>query len=214
MSQQNSITSFSLVRNNQIWANDRLVFEKPADLPPAEFFNTAYEALQINYPKFFKMDNLCKTGFLATEVLLKDRRLSEKYGPEQTGIVFSTSNSSLDTDMRFYESMAEAPSPALFVYTLPNIVLGEICIRQKIKGESACFVFDIFDFAFQADYINTLLNSGKTEACISGWADFYGESFEAAFYLVERTEKEEDLIHNAENCGKIYQRQWSHSPQP
>lgn len=209
MDQQKAITGHVIIRNNQIRLDGELVFEKKG-VTANDFFNAAYESLQLSYPKFFKMDNLCKTGFLAAEYLLKGKRLTEKYTAEKIGVVFSNSNSSLDTDMRFHESMAEAPSPALFVYTLPNILIGEICIRQRIKGESACFVFDIFDFAFQADYINGLMDAGKMDTCISGWADFYDGKFEAFFYLVEKTNDRKYLIHNSNNTGKIYQDTWTH----
>jgi hypothetical protein len=213
MSKQNSISAYSVIRNNQLWVDGAMVFEK-VGAQASDFFNSAYESLQLSYPKFFKMDNLCKTGFLAAECLLKDKKLLEKYSPEKTGVIFSNSNSSLDTDLRFHESMVEAASPALFVYTLPNIIIGEICIRHKVKGESACFVFDIFDFAFQADYINGLMDAGKMDTCISGWADFYNGKFEAFFYLVERTDDRKYLIHNSQNTGKIYQDTWMHLQQP
>ncbi len=213
MTKQNSITGFTVIRKNKIWVNGFPFYEKDG-AEAADFFNSAYEALQPAYPKFFKMDNLCKAGFLAVECLLRDIKISEKYSPEKTGVIFSNSNSSLDTDVHFHESMATMASPALFVYTLPNIIIGEICIRHRIKGESACFVFDIFDFAFQADYINTLMDAGKIEACVSGWADFYDGKFEAFFYLVEKTDDKKYLIHNPENTGKIYQDTWTHSQQP
>ena len=42
---------------------------------------------------------------------------------------------------RFQETIQHAdsyyPSPALFVYTLPNIVTGEIAIRNKYYGETS-----------------------------------------------------------------------------
>jgi hypothetical protein len=213
MGEQNSITGYTVIRHNQIWVDGTLLFEQPG-LKPAEFFMAAYEYLQIPYPRFFKMDNLCKVSFLAVEYLLKNKNWGEKYTAEKTGIIFSNANSSLDTDIRFHESMAEAASPALFVYTLPNIAIGEICIRHRIKGESACFVFDIFDFAFQADYINELADTGRIDACIGGWADFYDDRFEAFFYLVEKTTDSKYLIHNKINTGKIYKDTWTHLQQP
>jgi hypothetical protein len=37
---------------------------------------------------------------------------------------------SLDTDIRF----AQTPRPSIFAYTLPSTVIGEICIRHRLKG--------------------------------------------------------------------------------
>ena len=187
--------------------NNSLFFEMP-DAEPVVFFNDIYKALNINYPKFFKMDNLCKVVFLAVEVLLKDVSLRDKYKPEETGIVFSNANSSLDTDIRYFQSSLEAPSPALFVYTLPNVAIGELCIRHGIKGETACFVFDIFDALFQAWYADTLLETCGIKACISGWADFYDGKFEAFFYLVETGSDNLSIKHNSENIDKLYNQVW------
>ena len=68
MGKQVSITGYAIIRNNQIWMDGELVFEKKG-VSANDFFNAAYELLQLSYPKFFKMDNLCKTGFLAGEYL-------------------------------------------------------------------------------------------------------------------------------------------------
>ena len=133
------VVSYVLLRNNQILVDGKLIFEKK-DVSSTDFLNAAYEALQINYPKFYKMDNLCKTGFLTAEMLIRGQNLKEEFKPEETGIIVSNANSSLDTDLRYELSTATMPSPALFVYTLPNVLIGELCIRPQIKGESAGFV--------------------------------------------------------------------------
>ncbi|MBK7572674.1 MAG: hypothetical protein IPI10_14000 [Bacteroidetes bacterium] len=41
------------------------------------------------------MDNLSKLGFLATELLLKDNKLSEKYLPEEIGVNLSNTQISV-----------------------------------------------------------------------------------------------------------------------
>ncbi len=180
-----------------------MIFENK-EATTLNFLQTAYDHFQINYPKFFKMDNLCKTGFLAAELLLRDKKLNEKFPSEEIGIIFSNANSSLDTDIKYESSISTAPSPSLFAYTLPNVLIGEICIRHRIKGEAACFVFDIFDATFQTDYVNTLFETGKVKTCISGWADYYNSKAETFFYLAE-TGKENLEIHNSSNVNKIFQ---------
>ncbi len=197
------VSSYITLRSNQILLNGELIFEAK-EATTSDFLQTAYDHFQLNYPKFFKMDNLCKTGFIASELLLRAQKLSETYQPEQIGIILSSANSSLDTDIKYQASIATAPSPSLFVYTLPNVLIGEICIRHRIKGEAACFVFDIFDATFQTDYVNLLFETGKVKACISGWADYYNSKAEAFFYLVENTGSETALKHNAENINRIW----------
>ena len=90
--------------------------------------------------KFYKMDNLCKLGYVAAEYLLKDTN----YHPKEIGIILANASSSLDTDCKHQAIISKegdkAASPAVFVYTLPNVVLGEICIRHKIQGENTFFV--------------------------------------------------------------------------
>lgn len=203
MKTETSISSYVLLRNNQIIVDGKPVFENK-DLSAPDFLQAAYDQFQINYPKFFKMDNLCKTGFLAAELLLRSQKLSERFQPEEIGIIFSNANSSLDTDIKYEANIASAPSPSLFVYTLPNVLIGEICIRHRIKGEAACFVFDIFDATFQSDYVNSLFETEKAKTCISGWADYYSGKGEAFFYLAE-TGKEKSAIHNSTNVSKIFQ---------
>lgn len=207
MGSDKTITGYVLIKEGKVVCNNTLLFE--FSLPePATVFNDLYNALHLNYPKFFKMDNLCKTIFLATEVLLKDISLLNKYKPEELGVVFSNANSSLDADIRYYHNSLQAPSPALFVYTLPNVAVGELCIRQGIKGETACFVFDIFDPAFQAWYTDTLIDDCNIKACISGWADFHDGKFEAFFCLVERGDVIAGIKHNSENLDKLYNNAW------
>jgi len=169
----------------------------------------AYQRLNINYPKFFKMDNLCKTGFIATELLMQESKTQTEYLPEQKGIVLSSRNSSLDTDIRYNNSIAINPSPSLFVYTLPNVLVGELCIRNMIKGETACFVFDTFDADFQTDYVNLLFDTCNLKTCISGWADFFEDKAEAFIYLLEQREgSQSTTLHNAENIKNIYSTIW------
>src|SRR6185503_17555551 len=90
-----------------------------------DFLLKAYDWVQLMYPKYYKMDRLSKLGLLASEILLKEYKRDAS-----TAVVLSNAHSSLDTDLRFWESAKTQASPSLFVYTLPNIVAGEICIRN------------------------------------------------------------------------------------
>jgi len=123
LSTENYITASSVISNNVVYKNGQPLFEsKGQDLP--EFLMAAYRHLDIQYPKFFKMDNLSKLGWLANEVLLKDSFDKEQYKPEDIGIVLSNANASLDTDIKYYETTKTMANPDQFVYTLPNILIG------------------------------------------------------------------------------------------
>jgi hypothetical protein len=199
--------SASCVISNQVVYKNRLpVFEesKPGS---SEFLTAAYRHFDLQYPKFFKMDSLSKLGWLANEVLLQGSFDKGKYGAEEVGIVLSNANSSLDTDVRYYETTKTMASPALFVYTLPNIVIGEISIRHGFKGENAFFISDKFDASFIEQYVNNLFNNNILQCCICGWVDVLGDNFNATLFLLEKDKSANSVNFTKENLNKIYQLQ-------
>lgn len=167
------------------------------------FIKNAYKFLQTDYSKFFKMDNLSKLAFLAADVLLKSENLSEE--ENNIALIFSNKASSLDTDRKHQaaiENDAEYfPSPAVFVYTLPNICLGEISIKHRLYSENSFFIFDRFNAEHLQLYANSLLRSGKAEKVLCGWVDLDENSYEAFLYLVE---KEGEIVHKTEEITRLY----------
>jgi hypothetical protein len=151
------------------------------------------------------MDNLSKLGWLANEVLLQDSFNAAKYKPEDIGIVLSNANSSLDTDIKYLETTKDIASPALFVYTLPNIVIGEISIRHHFKGENAFFIFNEFDALFIQQYVSTLVNNDILQCCICGWVELLNNEYKAALFLIEKDKSANSVIFTKENLNKIYQ---------
>lgn len=168
------------------------------------FLLSAYQHLQLNYPKYFKMDALAKLGWLAAEVLLGNNFAAKGYAAEEVSLVFCNRNSSLDADIRYYESVKTIPSPALFVYTLPNIVLGEICIRHGFKGENDFFIFDAFNPAFLQSYVSSLFDTGATKACICGWVELLGEAYKACIFLVEARQDGDAPVFSTQKIDHLY----------
>ena len=168
----------------------------------------AYQQLGEKYPKFYKMDHLSKLGWLGTEYLLSGAFNKAHYQPEEIGLVLSNANSSLDADIRYLESVKEMASPALFVYTLPNIVIGEISIRHNFKGENAFFITEKFDAALLHQYVMNLVNNNILQACICGWIDVLKEDYKAALFLVEkesnRGNEKPFPVFTIENLNNIY----------
>jgi len=150
------------------------------------------------------MDSLSKLGWLASEILLKDSFTSSDYTPAEIGIVLSNANASLDTDFKYIDTVKDIASPSVFVYTLPNIVMGEICIRNKFKGENAFFVFSAFDADFIQRYVSSLMDNNIVEACICGWVDLLGEDYKAALYLVEKNVTKPDTLFTTKNITDIF----------
>jgi hypothetical protein len=197
------ITSYSIISHN-IALKNKTVLYAAQFATPQDFLYALYKHLQTDYPKFYKMDNLCKLGFLATEILLQKTNINTIYPHAKTGIVLCNANASLDADIAYFETVKNIPSPAQFVYTLPNIVIGEISIRHGFKGENAFFVTDKFDADLLEFYVSDLFKRKNIDCCIAGWVDFLGESYKAVFYLVEN-KTAQFLPWKIEHINNIYE---------
>jgi len=190
---RNYIQSLCTIENNQVVLDGKVVFKSESS-EFADFSKKAYQHFEMSYPKFFKMDNLSKLAFLAAELLLKNE-------PEDsnTALLFANKASSLDTDIKYQKSIADDenyfPSPAVFVYTLANICLGEISIRHQLKSENSFFIFGAFNAQFMENYANVLLDTGKADKVLCGWTEYLNEEYKAFLYLVG---KEGTTIHNAQ----------------
>ena len=172
-----------------------------------QFLTSLYNHVRIDYPKFYKMDNLCKLGWLASEILMKDESIISEFKPEEIGTVFTNANASLDTDLNYFETTKVIASPALFVYTLPNIVIGEISIRWHFKGENAFFVFKQFDGNFIEKYVNSLFENKLIKNCICGWVDFLKEDYRALLFLVETSGTENAITFTADKLNQLNQQE-------
>jgi hypothetical protein len=204
---ENYISANCVINDFIVYKNGQPVFKEEQDLDLPEFLMTAYRHFNLQYPKFFKMDHLSKLGWLANEVLLQGSFDKEKYNAEEVGIVLSNANSSLDTDIKYYETTKTMASPAQFVYTLPNIVIGEISIRHHLKGENAFFIFPAFDAAFIEQYVSNLINNNILQCCICGWVDVLNDAYNASLFLIEKDKSANSVIFTKENLNKIHQLQ-------
>jgi hypothetical protein len=199
--QKQHITSSCIINGNAVYKNGQQIFGHPG-IDVSAFLLTVYQHFELNYPKFYKMDNLSKLGWLSSEVLLKDSFDKSQYQPEEIGIVLTNANSSLDADIKYWESAKDMASPSLFVYTLPNIVIGEICIRNGFKGEDALYIAPQFDAGFLKQQVSYLLDNDILKACICGWVDVVGDKYKAALFLVEQGE--DGVEFGVEELNKIF----------
>jgi len=164
------IRKYVSVDNRSVKVNGTslLLNEQGADF--GEFMKQIYHSCSISYLKFFKMDPQSKLGFVAAKILLQDDD-RDRFEPEEKAIVLANSASSLNTDEKYFESINDIPSPAVFVYTLPNIVAGEICIHHNLKGENTFFIQEESDIQFMVNYLNILFNTTGTRKVIAGWVE-------------------------------------------
>jgi hypothetical protein len=209
-----TISKYIVIRDNKIVINGKPVSIENNFVNFAEFIKSVYRLNNLNYPKFFKMDDLCKLAFVSSELLLANTEILHKYPGENMGVILAGSSSSLDTDIKYYETIRDRsnyfPSPAIFVYTLANILIGEICIKNKIFGENTMFISRTFNPDLLYSYTTHLFEQNQIQSCISGWIDFLGNKYESFIYLVEPEvyEKNSDnnllIEYNPTNLYKMY----------
>jgi len=190
---ENIISEYCVIKPHEVRVNGKTEITDTENSEFGAFMKSIYKHYEIKYPKYFKMDNLCKIAFLASEIVLKNNKATQEINPDKMGVIIQNSHSSIDTDTKYYETIKDKsnyfPSPAVFVYTLPNVMIGEICIRNKFQGESTCFISRNFDPVFLTDYVNELLDSGKIDACITGWADYIEGEYSAILFLVRKNKE-------------------------
>ena len=131
------------------------------------------------YPKFYKMDNLCKLGFVASELLLKEAGEERFVDRDDRAIVLFNRSSSVDVDRKYLKTIKDKdnyfPSPSLFIYTLPNIVTGEIAIRNRWHGETSLYMLPKHDEKQEWDILEATCLDSTINSILTGWIDYSGD---------------------------------------
>lgn len=181
------ILKYCSVSNAEIKDSSNIIFKSnDKDLKP--FLKEFYKSEKLEYPKFYKMDAQCKLAFIAAEVLFRNIG-REQYQNEEIALVFANSESTLATDMSYWESTENIASPALFVYTLPNILMGEIAIRNKIKGENYFFVSENLDAKLLHQQTEMVFQNTATKLVVVGWVNYESETnYSAKLFLISKSE--------------------------
>ena len=129
-----------------------------------------------DYPKFFKMDTLSKLGFVASELLLQAEGEPRFEAREDRAVVFFNRSASLQADTAYQATIQEPenffPSPAAFVYTLPNIVTGEIAIRNHYQGETSFYILPERNDQLMQQILEASLGDKSTKSILGGWIDY------------------------------------------
>jgi hypothetical protein len=198
------IIKYCCIAGSSVYVNGQLLFQYDSSDFEA-FAENTYKHFGIRYPKFYKMDNLSKLGFLAAELVLNGLGWESKYEQGKIGVHLQNKNSSIDTDIKYNKLLKKGiASPAIFVYSLPNIMIGEICIRHSIKGDNLLFVSEEYDIAQQHAYSYLTLDSGITDAVLSGRVDYCEKDYEAYVYAVEKSNDGSQLEFTKENLEHLY----------
>ena len=173
-----------------VWLDGK-VFAIDKDGKQSSLLTALYKQIIGNYPKYYKMDGLCRLGFIASELLLKAERDEGSFTEDinkTRAIVFFNRSSSIASDKKYLASIVEKdnyfPSPSVFVYTLPNIVTGEIAIRNGYHGETSFYILPHKNELLMQDIIETTFMDEQTTSVLTGWLDYEdSEHFEADLYI-------------------------------
>lgn len=173
-----------------VWLDGK-VFAIDKEGKQSSLLTAFYKQIIGNYPKYYKMDGLCRLGFVASELLLKAERAEGSFTEDinkTRAIVFFNRSSSIASDKKYLASIAEKdnyfPSPSVFVYTLPNIVTGEIAIRNGYHGETSFYILPHKNDLLMQDIIETTFMDEQTTSILTGWLDYEdSEHFEADLYI-------------------------------
>ena len=177
----------------------------------ARLLSDIYHAEVNDWPKFFKMDGLSKLGFICSELLLREEgesRLGEGEYREDRAVLLFGRTSSLSADRNYQQTIDDPqnyfPSPAAFVYTLPNIVTGEISIRNHYRGETTFHVLEGPVPALMASLITDAFQDDVTESVLFGWLDCASaDEFEGFTALARRGETQAEIEEDLRNILKI-----------
>ena len=124
-----------------------------------------------DYPKFFKMDLLCRVGLVASEMLLQQENAERFIPRDDRAVVLAGRYGCINND-REYEATIQPnnyfPSPSLFVYTLPNVVTAEIAIRNHYLGET--MYYGLSDES-QLEPLIAMTLDNRTISVLGGWIE-------------------------------------------
>ena len=203
------------LQDRRAWLNGVVEYVSEAG-SVEELFRSVYRHYHTDYPKFFKMDNLCKLAFLSAEILLQGTDVLQKYPAEQIGIILENASSSLEYDRKHLESVRDRnkyfPSPSVFVYTIPNIMAAEIAIRHRAKGENTIFISEQFDPELIDHYVSELFRNQQVSCCLSGWVECYGDHYQSFLFIIEQEDKikgfkglQDYIMLNTLNVEKLFE---------
>jgi 3-oxoacyl-[acyl-carrier-protein] synthase-1 len=140
-----------------------------------------------DYPKFYKMDRLSQLGFIASELLLQAEGRERFKDCDDRAIILFNHASSIMADRQYLSSIETPgqffPSPSLFVYTLPNIVAGELAIRNHYHGETTFCILPERQDDVMRQVLQACCQDETTRSILGGWVDYQDD----AHYVADLT---------------------------
>jgi len=112
--------------------------------------------------RFARMDYMSRLGLMAVELLEAGLDALPVRTRDRLGVCVETRAGSLSTDVRFLQT----PRASLFAYTLPSTLIGEICIRYRLRGPVLCLMAPTRLGFASLDEACCWLDEGEADACL------------------------------------------------
>ena len=158
-----------------------------------QWLSELYNHLGLSYPKFFKMDGLSKAGIMGAEMVMRAVGQSNEELKADWGVVCFNSAASLDDDRTYQATIQDPenyfPSPSVFVYTLANIVAGEMAIKYKLRGETSFYVAQHFDKEKLKMAVADVFAQTKATHLLAGWVDYDNGHCDVQLFVFEQSNK-------------------------
>ena len=167
-----------------------------------EMLTEVYKTKIGDYPKFYKMDMLSRLAFVASELLIESEGYKSKNEMQLSivnsqfsivndrAVVLFNHSSSIIADRQYMKSIDKDdffPSPAAFVYTLPNITTGEIALRNGYHGETSFYLLAERNEKLMQKVIKSTFIDRDIKSVIGGWIDCPSEDrFECEINIFEK----------------------------
>ena len=141
-----------------------------------------YKTLLEDYPRFYKMDVFNRLVYVASELLVKAE--GADVNDENRAVILFNGASTLVQDRKHLATVSNMdeffPSPSVAIYTLPNIVTGELAIKNHYKGETTLYILDGRNEHLMGEIVDATFAMSDVRSMITGWVDCTAEdTFEA-----------------------------------
>ena len=153
-----------------LWMDDQAV---PLENRGSALVTEIFKKYLADGSRFFKMDLYSRLAYVGTGLLAKDAL--DASDPVDRALVIFTQNGSVLADRKHLSTFANPdeffPSPAVFINTLPNVVLGEIAVKNSIKGETTLVLLPARDEMTMQRIIDATVSATRPSVLICGWVD-------------------------------------------
>jgi hypothetical protein len=186
------IKTYCRITNEKVLLNGKEIHIERSTELDVLWLNDIYRSIGVQYLKFFKMDNLSKAGFLGAELICNDIELDKTVPHKDISIICFNRSSSLDDDVIYQKTIQDEnnyyPSPSVFVYTLANIVTGEIAIRNKIMGETSFYITESFSPSQICEAASDILQDESVNGLLCGWTEYFNGDCDVFMMYITRND--------------------------